>query len=113
TVEGLVAEPPTKEEVERAKTRLLRAMEMRMTNSQSIGLNLTEWVAMGDWRLMFLNRDRIKDVTPEDVARVARPYLRESNRTIGEFIPTTRPERAEVPATPDLVAILKENKGGG
>lgn len=113
TVEGLVAEPPTKEEVERAKTRLLRAMEMRMNNSQSIGLNLTEWVAMGDWRLMFLNRDRIKDVTPEDVARVARTYLRESNRTIGEFIPTTRPERAEVPATPDLVAILKDYKGGG
>ena len=113
TVEGLVAEPPTREEVERAKTRLLRAMEMRMTNSQSVGLNLTEWVAMGDWRLMFLTRDRIRSVTPEDVVRVARAYLIESNRTVGEFLPAVKPERAEVPATPDVTMALKDYKGGG
>ena len=112
TIEGLVKEPPTKEEVERAKTRLLRAIEMRMTNSQSVGLNLTEWASMGDWRLMFLTRDRIKDVTPDDVVRVAKAYLMESNRTVGEFIPTAKPERAEIPATGDVAELFKNFKGG-
>ena len=112
TVEGLVNEPPTKEEVERVKTRLGRSSEMEMANSQSVGLNLSEWTAMGDWRLMFLNRDRIRSVTPDDVVRVARTYFLESNRTVGEFIPTAKPARAEVPATPDLATLFKDYKGG-
>jgi zinc protease len=108
TVEGLAAEPPTKEEVERAKTRLLRSIEMQMTDSQRLGLGLSEWAAMGDWRLFFLNRDRIRQVTPEDVVRAARTYLIESNRTVGEFIPTPSPARAEVPPTPDLTTLFKD-----
>ena len=112
TVEGLVKEPPTKEEVERVKTQLARATEMRLADSQSLALNLSEWIAMGDWRLLFLNRDRIRDVTPEDVVRVARTYFMESNRTVGEFIPTRQPERAEIPPTPDVKALFKDYKGG-
>ncbi|MGH9720069.1 MAG: M16 family metallopeptidase, partial [Bryobacteraceae bacterium] len=112
TVEGLAAEPPTAEEVDRARTRLIRGMEMRMTDTQSVGLNLSEWVAMGDWRLMFLHRDRVKNVTPQDVVRVSKSYFMESNRTVGEFIPTAKPERAEVPATPDFDALFKDYRGG-
>ena len=112
TIEGLVNEPPTKEEVERAKTRLVRSTEMEMTNSQSVGLSLSEWASMGDWRLMFLNRDRIRQVTPEDVVRVARTYFMESNRTVGEFIPTQNPVRAEIQPGPDLPALFKDYKGG-
>jgi zinc protease len=112
TVEGLVKEAPTREEVERVKTQLARATEMRLADSQSLALNLSEWIAMGDWRLLFLNRDRIRDVTPEDVVRVAKTYFMESNRTVGEFIPTPKPERAEIPSTPDLNALFKDYKGG-
>ena len=112
TVEGLVKEPPTKEEVERVKTQLARATEMRVADSQSLALNLSEWIAMGDWRLLFLNRDRIRDVTPDDVVRVARTYFIGSNRTVGEFIPTPQPERAAIPSTPELKALFKDYKGG-
>jgi len=111
-VENLAAEPPTKEEVERVKTRLLRSMEMQMANSQSVAMSLTETASAGDWRLLFLNRDRIQQVTAEDVTRVAKKYLIASNRTIGEFIPESNPVRAEVPATPDLQAVFKDYKGG-
>ena len=37
TVAGVVTEPPTKEEVEREKTRILQGMEQRMANSQHGG----------------------------------------------------------------------------
>ena len=110
TVEGFVKEPPTREELDRVKQRLLRAAENRMTDSQSLGLNLSEWSAMGDWRLLFLSRDRIAKVTSDDVVRVAKAYFKESNRTIGEFIPTPNPDRAEIPATPDLDAMFKDYK---
>ena len=50
-------------------------------------------------------------MTPEDVQRVAAAYLKTSNRTLGMFIPTAKPERAEIPATPDIAAALKDYKG--
>jgi zinc protease len=112
TIEKLANEPPTKEEVERVKTRLLKQIELQMTNTQSIALELSDWESMGDWRLLFVMRDRIKNVTPEDVTRVAKAYLKPSNRTLAEFIPTPKPDRAEIPPTPDVAAMLKDFKGG-
>ncbi len=107
TVGGVVTEPPTKEEVEREKARILQSMEQRMTNSQQAALGLSETIASGDWRLYFLNYDQIKSVTPEDVVRVAKLYFKASNRTVGEFIPTPDPDRTEVPASPDLETVFK------
>jgi zinc protease len=111
TVEGITAEPPTKEEVERVKTRLLKNIELEMADSQSVALDLSEYYSQGDWRLMFLMRDRIAKVTEADVLRVAKEYLKESNRTLGTFIPTKSPDRADIPATPDVAAELKDFKG--
>jgi zinc protease len=112
TIEGLPADPPTKEEVDRAKARLLKNIELTMDNSQSMALNLGGDAGDGDWRTFFLMRDEIAKVTPEDVLRVAKTYLKPSNRTLGEFIPTANPDRAEIPATPDPVALFKDYKGG-
>src|SRR5580704_3116998 len=112
TVANVVSEPPSKEEVERSKSRILQGMEMSMTNSQQAALGLSNTIASGDWRLYFLNYDQIKKVTPEDVVRVAKLYFKESNRTVGEFIPTDAPDRTEVPASANLEAALKDYKTG-
>ena len=101
-VEGVTNEPPSKEEVERAKTKILKQIDLNLTNSQTIGLTISEYAASGDWRLLFLSRDRVKAVTDQDVARVAKAYLKTSNRTLGEFIPAKTPDRAERPATPAM-----------
>ncbi|HYY41549.1 MAG TPA: pitrilysin family protein, partial [Pyrinomonadaceae bacterium] len=47
----------------------------------------------------------------EEVAQVAARYFKPANRTLGLFIPTAKPDRAEIPATPDLVAMFKDYKG--
>ncbi len=112
TVEGVVSEPPTKEEVERAKTRLLKQIDLNLTNSELIGIFMSEWASLGDWRLLFLNRDNIKKVTEQDVLRVAKAYIKESNRTLGVFVPTPKPDRAEIPAAPEIATLLKDYKGG-
>lgn len=111
TVESFNATPPAKEEVERARTALLKNIEQTFNSSQDIGLAMSEWLGMGDWRLFFLHRDRLRKVTPEDVSRAARQYLKSSNRTLAMFIPTAKPDRAEIPPVPDLVAMLKDYKG--
>ncbi len=111
TVENVTNEPPNKEEVERVKTRILKNLELEMNDSQSVALDLSEYFSQGDWRLMFLMRDRIKAVTEADVLRVAKTYLKESNRTLATFIPTKSPDRTDVPATPDVSAMLKDFKG--
>ena len=110
-IDGVLKEPPSKDEVERAKGRLLKDIELAFNNSQEIAIELSEWESMGDWRLQFLFRDRIKTVTPEDVARVAKLYLKDSNRTTGKFIPTAAPDRSEIPATPNVAAEVKDYKG--
>jgi len=112
TVEGLASEPPSQDEVDRAKSRILKNIELAMTNTQSIGMMLGGYVGDGDWRSFFLTRDEVKKVTPADVARVAKAYLKSSNRTLGEFIPTTTPDRAEIPATPDPAVRFKDYTGG-
>ena len=112
TIEDFTKEPPSKEEVERVKARIQKNIELAFTNSTRIALDLTEYAAQGDWRMLFLERDRLAKVTPEDVLRVAKAYLKPSNRTLGEFIPTKAPDRAEIPATPTLADSFKDFKGG-
>lgn len=107
TLKSIVTEPPTKEEVERVKTRLSRQFEQQMADAQQIGLGMTTPISQGDWRLMFLNHDRVKDVTAEDIVRVAKLYLKDSNRTIGEFIPDAAPDRTMVPESPSFDALFK------
>ncbi|MFL5615961.1 MAG: M16 family metallopeptidase [Gemmatimonadaceae bacterium] len=102
--------PATNDEVERAKTEVLKSFELAPTNSGRFGLELSEWMAMGDWRLFFYHRDQVKKVTPQDVQRVASTYLKSSNRTLGLFIPTDKPDRTLVTAAPNVDSLLNNYK---
>ena len=111
TAEELVSSPPTAEEVERSKTTILKNIDLTLNSSERVGLELSEWAAAGDWRLLYLHRDRIRKVTPADVQRVAAAYLKPANRTLALFIPTTKPDRAEIPAVSDVMAMVRNYKG--
>ncbi len=110
-IAGILATPATPDEVERAKAGMLKRIDLTLNNSEQAALSLTKWVSIGDWRLLFLNRDRIKAVTAGDVSRVAAAYLKPSNATWGEFLPTEKPDRAEIPPTPDVALLVKDYKG--
>jgi zinc protease len=110
TLDEIKDHPFTKEEVDRARNSALSAFERQMNNSQAIALQLSEWAAIGDWRLMFLDRDRARSATVEDVQRTALEYLKTSNRTVGLFIPG-EPDRSVIPSNPNLAALLEGYKG--
>jgi len=109
--EQAAAKPITDAEVERARTTLLAQVELGLNASDRVGLALSEWIGMGDWRLLFLHRDRLRAVKTADVQRVWANYFKPSNRTAGLFYPTPTPDRAAMPATPDVVALVKDYKG--
>lgn len=111
TIDAVAKDPPTKEEVDRARQSILKEIELGLNSSERVGLEISDWAAMGDWRLLFIHRDRLRKVTPEDAQRVAAAYLKPSNRTVGLFLPTPKPDRAEIPATPDVAALVKDYKG--
>ena len=95
TLENLAAEPITNEEVARAKAKMIKQFELRFNSSQSIALELSEWIGMGDWRLMFIDRDRMEQVTADKVRVAAAEYLVNDNRTLGLFLPEKNPDRAD------------------
>lgn len=111
TLEGIAADPITDDEVERARTQLQNEIEIALTNPRELGVALSEFIAMGDWRLFFLYRDRLREVKREDVQRVATQYLKTANRTLGIFVPTAQPDRAEIPPAPDVAALVQDYKG--
>lgn len=107
-VEGMPASGVTAREVERAKGRRLKAIRRTTANTRQLADELTEWVALGDWRIFYVHRDRLREVTVADVTRVARQYLVESNRTSGLFLPTSDPVRATIPPTPDVSELVRD-----
>ncbi len=111
TLDAVARQAPTAEEVERAKTKRLKDIELLFQNSEQVGLAMSEFVASGDWRLVYLYRDNLRKVTPADVQRVAAAYLKPSNRTVGLFEPDAKPDRSTVPATPDVAALVNGYKG--
>ncbi|MBP0635670.1 pitrilysin family protein [Cupriavidus sp. AcVe19-6a] len=110
-VEGFAEAPVTEAELERARVRMRNAYDHYMSDPGALGIALSEAIAKGDWRLFFLNRDRIETTTLADVQRVAQNYLQSSNRTVGLFVPSAQPARAQVPATPDVAAMVSGYQG--
>jgi zinc protease len=109
--EGTAEKAFTPEEVERARSELLKQRELTVADSQRVAIELSDWSAQGDWRLFFLYRDRLEKVTAEDVTRVAATYLLRNNRTAGVYEPTKEAQRATIPATPDLAEMIGDYKG--
>ena len=111
TLESIKAEPITAEELERARTKWLKDWDSAYSDPQKVGVALSESIAIGDWRMFFLARDRVRDIKLADVQRVAESYLLRSNRTLGMYVPTEHPERAPQQKPYDLEAALKGYTG--
>ncbi len=110
TLESVAREPITMEELKRAKAKWLKGWEQAFSNPETVGVSLSESIAMGDWRLFFLLRDRVRDTALADVQRVAEERLLASNRTLGIYLPTEKPQRAPAPAKVDVQQSLKDFK---
>jgi zinc protease len=105
-VEEIARSGVTPQEVDRARQKILKNRELGAADPNRIAIELSEWAAQGDWRLYFLNRDRIEQVTPALVKEVAEKYFTTSNRPVGFFVPTSKRERTPIPGIPDIAKLV-------
>jgi zinc protease len=109
--ESFASQPVTQAELDRAKQQLLKGVDLAMNDTARLTISLTEALAAGDWRLFFINRDRIEKLDLATVQAAATTYFKATNRTLGKFSPTDTVDRANVPATPNIAALVNDYKG--
>ncbi|MEM4990826.1 pitrilysin family protein [Collimonas sp. H4R21] len=109
-VEQFAKIPPTPEEMERVRLDNANSFEKLLNDPQKVGVAMSGTIALGDWRLLFLGRDRSNKVTSAQVAAAAAHYFTRDNRTVGLFLPEDQLQRADVPAAPSLSALFKDYK---
>jgi zinc protease len=96
----------SQDELERVRNDQFNGYERLLNSSPDVASNLSENVAVGDWRLLFWDRDLLKKVTVADVKRVANTYLIDSNLTVGTFVPDDQPLRAVITPAPKVDTLL-------
>ena len=110
-VEGIGKSEVTADEVKRFQRKFAKRFELAMTRSDAIGVMLSDWAALGDWRLWFINRDRVEGLTAATVRDVAARFLKRSNRTSGLFVPDPNPDRSPLVERPDVAPMVKDYQG--
>jgi zinc protease len=110
-IDSLASEPVTAEELERARTQWLNSWDNGFADPERVGVALSESIGLGDWRLYFLRRDQVRQVSLADVQRIATTWLRPDNRTVGLYLPTAQPERAPQGERVDAAAQVRDYRG--
>lgn len=107
-IEGNFKETPvTAQELDRQKADQATMFDRQLADPEVFGVGLSDYIALGDWRLFFADREDIKRVTTEEVNSALDRYFVRDNRVIGAYIPTEKPERAEITAAPSVEDYLK------
>jgi zinc protease len=90
-------QPPPEEEVHKARKQarsyFLQGLQTLFSKGLLAGLYQ---VRAGDFRLIYPLLDRYESVTPDDVFRVARQYLRPENRTVVTLQPVSQKEHEDL-----------------
>ncbi|MEF8701784.1 MAG: pitrilysin family protein [Candidatus Accumulibacter sp. UW26] len=97
---GLAREAISATELARARAQARTAYERALADPEAFAVMLSEYIALGDWRLFFASRDQLDELKGEQIDAAAGRYLVRDNRVLGTFIPDDAPQRALLPPTP-------------
>jgi zinc protease len=109
-VEEFYKNPPTDEEMARTRLAIANSTERTLNDAESIGVDLSENIALGNWELFLLSRNNAETLTKEQVQAAATKYYKRDNRTVGIFAPEDKPLRAEIAPALSLNELLKDFK---
>jgi zinc protease len=84
----------TAQEIARVKQQFIAADAYKRDGTAAVASELNEWIAVGDWTLYVTFPQKVEEVTPADVQRVAKQYLNEDQSTTGWFVPARQAAEA-------------------
>ncbi len=111
TLTGVRDTPITDIELNRARAKFVKEFNDTINDPQRFGVRVSESIAQGDWRLMFINRDEWRSLKAADVTRVAGEYFKPANMVVGLFLPDAKPDRAPASQPVDVAALVANYKG--
>ena len=82
--------------------------ERMFADPEVFGVDISDYIALGDWRLFFVHRDAWEKMTPEEVSTAWNKYFVRDNRVVGVFLPDDQPQRAQMSAAPTLDEVLSK-----
>jgi zinc protease len=101
--------PLTEASLARTRQDFANSRRELMESPESLGLALTEAVALGDWRLLFAQADWMQDLTLAEITAVAKKYLVRDNRTLAWYLPSEQAVRAPEPERVDVAKLLADH----
>jgi zinc protease len=111
-VEGLAGNPPTTVEMDRVRERFASAARQALDNHEKLGEQLAGYIGLGDWQLFFYQRDRVKQLTANDIAGAAGRHFRSENR-IASFARVEARAASPIAAAPTAAELLQSYKPSG
>ncbi len=106
---------PTQSELDTARASYLAGVRATLRNSEAMASTLSESVATGDWRQIWMQRDLLPQITLDELHQVASTYLVASNRTSGIFLPIptksllARAPQTRTPPASDIEKFISES----
>jgi zinc protease len=89
-IEKMSTDLPSEREIQKAKNQIESSFIMGQDSIYLQAMKYGIFEMLGDWRLIERYLEGIRNVKAEDIAKVARTYLTENNRTVGILIPTKK-----------------------
>jgi zinc protease len=86
-INKIASDGVTAAEVARVKQQYIAADAYKRDGTAAIAGEINEWIAVGDWTLYVTFPQKVQQVTPADVQRVAKQYFKQDQSTTGWFIP--------------------------
>jgi zinc protease len=86
-IEKIKTKGVTPAEVARVKQQYVAADAYKRDGTAAVASELNEWIAVGDWTLYVTFPEKVQQVTPADVQRVAKQYFNDDQSTTGWFVP--------------------------
>ncbi|MBU8883166.1 insulinase family protein [Kaistella sp. DKR-2] len=103
----------TAQDLARAKAKLIKQIENTKNNTINKAIGYTETVGAGGYKLAFLYRDNVENLTLADLNRVAQKYFKSNNRTVGIFNPSKDEQRVKPSefSPAQIASLTKDYKG--
>ncbi len=84
--------------------------ERTFADPETFGVDISDFIALGDWRLFFIHRDSWEEMKPEEVMQAWKRYFVRDNRVVGTFIPDSKPQRAQMTPAPTLDEVISKHQ---